>query len=425
MKLECLHSAVYGGIISSFDKQRTMADRRETLPFSLYTLCMWEKQILRSTSSQVDILVLGTFLVLAWSSLRFADAQRCNISSLCYNDQVLRGICWQTKTVSNLAWGLIGNGFLSHGSFDWLYKFLRTLDCIYHQHGGDMTIDFLFPSCTDEEVRLPIQAMEYPECLYFLRKYLQLFWHDGGTDDLVISSKSYTVHGLKSTMLSFASQLQIPEELRRVQGKHRAVQSSTRLYARDDVSSALVLQRKIRTEALSGWRPLTPIARGGQCPLVEPKYELNRYRKDANDDPWLFFCFQSPIQLDPLDDPVEDPSGDSSSASSSEDSSSSDSDKSGVEPTAATPVVERGEPVMAGLHRNMWHVILSSGDKSVSTSTAVSGADITINDVLRTACGHQFPSHKLHTSIALKLTSGQALCQHSGCKKGWSSLRLV
>lgn len=425
MKLECLHSAVYGGIISSFDKQRTMADRRETLPFSLYTLCMWEKQILRSTSSHVDILVLGTFLVLAWSSLRFADAQRCNISSLCYNDQVLRGICWQTKTVSNLAWGLIGNGFLSHGSFDWLYKFLRTLDCIYHQHGGDMTIDFLFPSCTDEEVRLPIQAMEYPECLYFLRKYLQLFWHDGGTDDLVISSKSYTVHGLKSTMLSFASQLQIPEELRRVQGKHRAVQSSTRLYARDDVSSALVLQRKIRTEALSGWRPLTPIARGGQCPLVEPKYELNRYRKDANDDPWLFFCFQSPIQLDPLDDPVEAPSGDSSSASSSEDSSSSDSDKSGVEPTAATPVVERGEPVMAGLHRNMWHVILSSGDKSVSTSTAASGADITINDVLRTACGHQFPSHKLHTSIALKLTSGQALCQHSGCKKGWSSLGLV
>lgn len=141
-----------------------------------------------------------------------------------------------------------------------------------------MTIDFLFPSCTDEEVRLPIQAMEYPECLYFLRKYLQLFWHDGGTDDLVISSKSYTVHGLKSTMLSFASQLQIPEELRRVQGKHRAVQSSTRLYARDDVSSALVLQRKIRTEALSGWRPLTPIARGSK----DSKYCTSVHRQSAD-----------------------------------------------------------------------------------------------------------------------------------------------
>ena len=77
---------------------------------------------------------------------------------------------------------------------------------------------------------------------------------------------------------------------------------------------------------------------------------------------------------------------------------------------------------MAGLHRSMWHVVLSSGDMNVSTSTTATGADTTLNDVLRTACGHQFPSHKLHTSVALKLTSGQALCQHSGCKKGWSSL---
>ena len=61
---------------------------------------------------------------------------------------------------------------------------------------------------------------------------------------------------------------------------------------------------------------------------------------------------------------------------------------------------------MAGLHRSMWHVVLSSGDMNVSTSTTATGADTTLNDVLRTACGHQFPSHKLHTSVALKLTSG-------------------
>ena len=53
------------------------------------------------------------------------------------------------------------------------------------------------------------------------------------------------------------------------------------------------------------------------------------------------------------------------------------------------------------------------------------GADTTYNDVLRTACGHQFPSRKLQTSVELKLKSGQALCQHSGCKKGWSSLGLL
>ena len=35
MKIECLNSVVYGGIVSSFDKQRAISDRRETLPFSL------------------------------------------------------------------------------------------------------------------------------------------------------------------------------------------------------------------------------------------------------------------------------------------------------------------------------------------------------------------------------------------------------
>lgn len=119
---------------------------------------------------------------------------------------MLRCFCWQTKTVSNFTWGLIGNGFLSHGSCDWLYRFLRT-HFIYHQQAGNMTIDFLFPSCLDEGVRFPLQAMEYPECLYFFRKYLQIFWHEGSTDALFISSKSCTVHGPKpkTTMLSFAN----------------------------------------------------------------------------------------------------------------------------------------------------------------------------------------------------------------------------
>lgn len=108
---------------------------------------------------------------------------------------MLRCFCWQTKTVSNFTWGLIGNGFLSHGSCDWLYRFLRT-HFIYHQQAGNMTIDFLFPSCLDEGVRFPLQAMEYPECLYFFRKYLQFFSGcEGSTDALFISSKSCTVHG--------------------------------------------------------------------------------------------------------------------------------------------------------------------------------------------------------------------------------------
>ena len=276
LQITCLRDCVYGRIVSSFGKQRSSADRRETLPFSLFILCMWEKQILRSTTSDVEVIILSTFLLLTWSSLRFADSQRCNIEGLCYTDQVLRGICWQTKTVSNLAWGLIGNGFLSHGAFNWSHKFLRTLDKAYHEHGQDMSIDFLFPSCTDDAIRVPIQAMQYAECLYFLRKYLRMFWHKSSSEDVTLSAQSYTVHGLKSTLLSYTVQLQLPDEMRRIQGKHRAVQASTRLYSRDDVSSALHMQQIVREKVIGGWRPSTPVGRGGQAPLVEPKFSLDK-----------------------------------------------------------------------------------------------------------------------------------------------------
>ena len=149
LQVKCLGDCVYGSIVSSFGKQRSSADRRETLPFSLFILCMWEKQILRSTSSDVEVIVLSTFLLLTWSSLRFADSQRCNIEGLCYNDQVLRGICWQTKTVSNLAWGLIGQGFLSHGSFNWLHKFLRNYigpykSCAWSRHLHRLSFSILY-----------------------------------------------------------------------------------------------------------------------------------------------------------------------------------------------------------------------------------------------------------------------------------------
>ncbi len=426
LQVTCLRECVYGSIVSSFGKQRSSKDRRETLPFSLFILCMWEKQILRSTTSDVEVIILSTFFLLTWSSLRFADSQRCNIEGLCYTDQVLRGICWQTKTVSKLAWGLIGQGFLSHGSFNWLHKFLRTLDRVYHEHGQDMSIDFLFPSCTDDSIRLPIQAMQYAECLYFLRKYLRMFWHKSSSDDVALSAQSYTVHGLKSTLLSYAAQLQLPDEMRRIQGKHRAVQASTRLYSRDDVSSALHLQRIIREKVLGGWRPSTPVARGGQAPLIEPKFSLDRYRKESTDEPWLFFQFQMPVEISSLDDPSHDlelhdiPS--SSSSSSSSDSSACDASKDEKENLSNET---RGIPSLVGLHRQMWHVILAPNDQLVDSFVEQSLDGTLPECAWRTACGHKLLSRKMQLSEELALTKSQMLCQHAGCKKGWTSLGMI
>lgn len=428
LHVKCLGDCVYVSVVSSFGKQRTTADRRETLPFSLFILCAWEKHLLRSTSTEVDVILIGAFLLLTWSSLRFADAQRCNIEGLCYSDQVLRGICWQTKTVSNLAWGLIGRGFLSYGSFTWLHKFLRTLDQIYYKHGQDSTIDFLFPSCTDSAIRVPIQAMQYAECLYFLRKYLRLFWHRSSCDDVDISAQSYTVHGLKSTILSYAAQLQLPEDMRRIQGKHRAVQASTRLYARDDVSAALTLQGIVRQKVIEGWRPSTPLARGGQAPLIEPKFNVERYRKDSTDDPWLFFRFQEPVEVACLEDSTAaaDVSEVCASSSDSSSSRSSDSASDGAEiPEKDHLDGERGAPSLVGLHRQMWHVVLAPNDQPMASFIEQSLEGTLPPCSLRTACGHMLLSRKLQLHDDLELRDNQMLCNHAGCKKGWRSLHMV
>lgn len=45
-----------------------------------------------------EVIILGTFLVLAFSGLRFSDMQRTCTKSLHWSGSVLRGACWRTKT---------------------------------------------------------------------------------------------------------------------------------------------------------------------------------------------------------------------------------------------------------------------------------------------------------------------------------------
>ena len=59
-----------------------------------------------------------------------------------------------------------------------------------------------------------------------------------------------------------------------------------------------------------------------------------------------------------MDEQGETPLGESSSESSSDESSSSDSEAAAHETKAFPHVVERGEPMMAGLHRRMRHFFI-------------------------------------------------------------------
>ena len=87
--------------------------------------------------------------------------------------------------------------------------------------------------------------------------------------------KQYTLHSMKSTILSWSHQLNLPPEGRLVQGHHKSPQlASCRLYSRDDVHGSLMLQRFICSSVQKGWRPATPLHRGGQAPLSDPAVDL-------------------------------------------------------------------------------------------------------------------------------------------------------
>ena len=71
-------------------------------------------------------------------------------------------------------------------------------------------------------------------------------------------------HSCKTTLLSWAQQLQLPLEQRQLQGHHRSqLNGSVALYSRNDTLPALILQYTIAQRIAEGFRPLRPLLRGG------------------------------------------------------------------------------------------------------------------------------------------------------------------
>ena len=139
LQIACL-ACVFEPICNSFHTQKTLGDRRESLPFSLFILCQWERRLLSSNCSEFEVIVLGSFLFLVWSGLRFSDMQRSNLSSWQFTLDELRGISWRTKTAANVSFGLISKGFLSWGTHSWLLKWLSVLDELHSRSLSDSVV---------------------------------------------------------------------------------------------------------------------------------------------------------------------------------------------------------------------------------------------------------------------------------------------
>ncbi len=77
--VSCLE-LVFSPLADSFLKVRSTADKKEAPPLPLWILFHWEKRILYSQSTLYEVIMLGGFLFILWSGLRFSDAQRLNVS---------------------------------------------------------------------------------------------------------------------------------------------------------------------------------------------------------------------------------------------------------------------------------------------------------------------------------------------------------
>ena len=341
-------SVAWNPIIESFLRSRIPKELKESIPFSLYTLVQMERRMLMSSCPISELILIGSILICTWASLRFADAQRCSFASMCFDGTSLRGSCWRTKTSSRgQPWGLIAAGFLSLGEFNWVERWLVTMDMLWHTARStdmDMQIpDFLFPKMGPEGIALPWQPMTYAEGLHWIRRMTSLPWKTQQQ-----SSQHWTAHSMKSTLLSWGSQMiasgQVSQEERLPQGHHRQSSSrSLRVYSRDDVHGQLSFQTKLIEHVRRGGRFMTPQHRGSQHPLKEPNVQMEFFRKASGSHAWR--CFTSdanqnePVGTDPTrTDARVIESSDSSSTSSSDSADSSESE------ALEEPIKKRAKP---------------------------------------------------------------------------------
>ena len=230
-QIQNLPALMSNPLIQAFGKPDGPRDRRESLQ--------------RHTHSKLEIL-LGAMLVSAHASLRFADMQRIKHSSLSLAGSGLRGNCWATKTSSTgQPWAVAPFGLTARTTKDsWIVHWLRALKQAHlateEELGTEVDPDFLLPCLPplhSPEQAIFAEPMSYQQALHAMRWAMTLPWEANQTPALPEEAPPFTLHSLKTSLLSAANQLRLPEEDRRHQGHHK--KDSVTLYGRDDTVHGL------------------------------------------------------------------------------------------------------------------------------------------------------------------------------------------
>ena len=416
----------FSPLVDSFLKTKLSKDRREAPPLPLWVIFQWERRILQGASTTYEVMMLGAFLLITWAGLRFADAQRLNIDSLVFNFQELRGLVWRSKTMAaGHPFGAQAAGLCSKGTYTWLFKFLQTWDQVMTSLQLQRSkVDFLIPSMEPDGTFQVFEPLNYAETTRIFRAMLLTPWKKfQDQHPLAHLQQTYTLHSMKATLLSFGPQLGslVSDSDRLLQGHHQDPKHSLNLYGRDSVWGSLRYQSTIIImEIQKGWRPKTAQHRGGQFPLTEPTFTLERFQKTAPDYLFHWLPFSKPE--DPheiLPDPeVEqlDSYTESSSNSSQGDSSSSEELEPNANKTAVVPDPCQADEATFAKHRKVTHAMVATVDENDSRP-------FHRNHYWKAACG----ARMLHseTEFLEELQPPVAFCQHAGCKKIWKAVQII
>ena len=282
---------LYSGLFST-SSWRALGPKRESVPLPLAFLLWLETCILFDYWSAHKVALAGAVLLCVYASLRFSDAQHIDFSSIVLDSSSLRAGSFRTKTSRWMPFGIYIGGLYGRSlQQSWVVRWLHAVEsaAVTFISAGHIP-DFIFMEFSDDT----LSPMSYCSALGCLRGLL-VEWGQISSDQLPI----YTLHSMKCTLLSCYRQCDYPDDIRHLQGHHKAL-TSMRLYGRDDVSPCITQQIKFINTVRQGWRARTPLLRGVAFTAEEPALHFV--------DSSRFWHFRGRPQFFKMSSPSDEPS---------------------------------------------------------------------------------------------------------------------
>ena len=300
-------------------------------------------------------------------------------------------------------------------------------------------LDFLPSSLSGSDARPIISApLKRERMVLWLRGLLLKHWRLLTQEAAPAAFGLVAAHSLKCTLLSWARQLHLDSDMRRIQGHHRQSGSdrSVSLYSRDDILPMLRLQRLVVDAVRSGFRPLQPMARGLAEPLPDFPVTLPSSASLPELGPLSDDCLPEALPIRPNLPVLPSAQGDATQTSgadaeleslSSESSESSADEAPGQDlpPAPAVPKATAPPPSASvtafgflwNARSNVVHVAMQTEPSALrAKSFELNGSTVW----LRPLCGAR--THQLDTDSYCTAAPADAIfCTRTSCFARWSA----